>query len=94
MSNKTKHDVMKEAFEMWQKLALTRLGLTVVGIADDKKEALKILLESAFEAGFSIGCHTGMNDVMSDLVEHAKSNGKNGNVIVTDAIPMPGVGHA
>lgn len=91
MSDKTKHEIMKEGFELWQKLAISRLGITTVGVADDKKEALNVLMEAAFEAGFSFGCHTGMNDVMSDLIDHVKKNGK---VVTNGSIMVPEVGHA
>ena len=92
--DKTKHEIMKEAFELWQKLAMTRLGIAAVGVPEDKKETLNMLLEAAFEAAFSFGVQKGMHEVMSDLVSHVKSNGKDGGVIVADGFPMNTVGNA
>lgn len=93
MSDKPKMEVMKEAFGTWIKLALTRIGVASVGVTEDKRESLDLLLEAAFEAGFSVGGCMATRELMNDLTEHV-SGGKNGKVIVADAIPMPGVGHA
>lgn len=90
-----KHELMTKGFETWRKLALTRVGVNSVGVAEDKKEALDLVLEAAFEAGFGFGGSVAERGMMNDLKEHLENAAKNGNVIVTNGgIPSPDVGHA
>lgn len=91
MSEKNKHEIMKEGFATWQKLALARMGIAATGIAEDKREALNLVLEAAFEAGFSFGVNVIMGEVVNDI-KKAMNGGE--HAIVTNAIPMPTVGNA
>lgn len=78
-----KLSTMKKGFELWKKLAMTRMGISMVGVAEDKREALDVLLETAFESGFSYGGATAASELMSDLKE-AVTNGdkKNGAIVL------------
>lgn len=87
-----KLEMMKKGFDTWRKLALTRVGINATSIAEDKREALDLVLEAAFEAGFSFGGATAAADLMGDLKEAI--NGKDDKIILTKGIPMPDHGHA
>jgi len=54
----------KTAFAKWLDDPMVRLTMAAIP-AGDQKEALRVLLESAFESGFNVG--TG--DVLTELVE-------------------------
>jgi hypothetical protein len=51
-------------FEKWLDEPMVRLGLSMIP-AGDKADALKMLLQSAFDAGYAVGC----SDVVGDLLQ-------------------------
>jgi len=96
-NKRSKLDIMRKGFELWLDLAMTRMGLTVVDVPEEKKAHLKTLLEGAFEAGYSMGFGMGGEKAARELMESLEQATKNGKAIVMNGgsgIPVPDVGHA
>ncbi len=54
----------KNSFEKWLDEPMVRMGMSMIP-AGEKQDALKALLQSAFNSGFESGC----GDVVSELLE-------------------------
>jgi len=58
----------KDAFTKWQDEPMVRMGLSMIP-SGDHQDALKMLLQSAFNAGFSAGSGNMLSTVVEALIK-------------------------
>lgn len=99
----SKKDLTKKAFDVWVKTAMARLGISSLGVPEEKREALNLLLECCFESAFCAGGHFAIAEAADEISEavSAKLNkelGHHGKAIIVNGkgagIPQPDHGEA
>lgn len=99
----TKKEIAQKAFDVWLKTAMARMGMAAVGVPEEKKESLKLLLECCFESSWQAASHFAVAEHAEEISSAicAKLNkelGEQGKAIIVNGkgggIPQPGHGEA